>query len=143
RPKPPGLLGAVHWSVPSCSVGTPRGVPSSPSGTALLRLHRGPPHGRRVDDPPFPAARPVGFTGVGGLCARTERESRGFSPERIASRRIMLTAFDNGRLFGAVSGTKPPWVLALHGWRRTHQDFDAVIGAVMGNAVVDALALDL
>ena len=49
----------------------------------------------------------------------------------------MLTAFDNGRLFGAVSGAGRPWVLALHGWRRTHRDFDAVL------AGVGALALDL
>ena len=49
----------------------------------------------------------------------------------------MLTTFDDGRLFGAVTGTAAPWVLALHGWRRTHRDFDAVIGTL------DAVALDL
>ena len=49
----------------------------------------------------------------------------------------MLTAFDNGRLFGARSGTGTPWVLALHGWRRTHRDFDSALDGL------DAVALDL
>jgi pimeloyl-ACP methyl ester carboxylesterase len=49
----------------------------------------------------------------------------------------MLQAFDDGRLFGAVTGTGRPWVLALHGWQRTHRDFNRVLDGV------DALALDL
>src|SRR5438093_425766 len=49
----------------------------------------------------------------------------------------MLTAFDEGRLFGARTGTGPLWVLALHGWQRTHRDFDRVLTSV------DALAVDL
>lgn len=49
----------------------------------------------------------------------------------------MLKAFAGGRLFGTVHGTPPPRVLALHGWGRTHRDFDAVL------AGLDALALDL
>jgi len=49
----------------------------------------------------------------------------------------MLTAFDHGRLFGERSGTGEPWVLALHGWRRTHRDFAAVLDGL------DAIALDL
>src|SRR5436309_7264659 len=49
----------------------------------------------------------------------------------------MLTAFDDGRLFGATTGDGHPWVLALHGWRRTHRDFDRVL------AGIDAIALDL
>ena len=49
----------------------------------------------------------------------------------------MLTTFDDGRLFGAATGSAAPWVLALHGWRRTHRDFDGVL------AGLDAVALDL
>jgi pimeloyl-ACP methyl ester carboxylesterase len=49
----------------------------------------------------------------------------------------MLKAFADGRLFGATYGTGPRWVLALHGWRRTHRDFDAVLEGL------DAVALDL
>ena len=49
----------------------------------------------------------------------------------------MLTAFDNGRLFGERSGTGEPWVLALHGWRRTYRDFAATLDGL------DAVALDL
>jgi pimeloyl-ACP methyl ester carboxylesterase len=42
----------------------------------------------------------------------------------------MLKAFDGGRLFGASFGTDgAPWVLALHGWARSHQDWRAVLGA--------------
>lgn len=49
----------------------------------------------------------------------------------------MLKAFAGGRLFGAVTGSGQPWVLALHGWRRTHADFAATL------AGLDALAVDL
>ena len=49
----------------------------------------------------------------------------------------MLTAYADGRLFGAASGNAKPWVLALHGWRRTHRDFDRAL------AGIDAIALDL
>lgn len=49
----------------------------------------------------------------------------------------MLKSFAGGRLFGALHGTPPPRVLALHGWGRTHRDFDAVLSGL------DALALDL
>jgi pimeloyl-ACP methyl ester carboxylesterase len=42
----------------------------------------------------------------------------------------MLKAFDGGRLFGASFGADgAPWVLALHGWARSHQDWRAVLGA--------------
>ncbi len=41
----------------------------------------------------------------------------------------MLKAFDGGRLFGASFGADGgPWVLALHGWARSHQDWRAVLG---------------
>jgi len=49
----------------------------------------------------------------------------------------VLKAFAGGRLFGASSGSATPWVLALHGWRRSHRDFDATLEGV------DAVALDL
>ena len=47
----------------------------------------------------------------------------------------MLKAFAAGRVFGASSGTGSPWVLALHGWRRSHRDFDAVLDGVAAIAV--------
>ena len=49
----------------------------------------------------------------------------------------MLQAFASGRLFGTAHGSGTPWVLALHGWRRDHHDFDATLNGI------DALALDL
>jgi pimeloyl-ACP methyl ester carboxylesterase len=51
----------------------------------------------------------------------------------------MLTSFAGSRLFGESYGAGSPWVLALHGWRRDHRDFDAVL-APPG---IDAIALDL
>ena len=51
----------------------------------------------------------------------------------------MLTSFAGSRLFGESYGAGTPWVLALHGWRRDHRDFDAVL-AVPG---MEAVALDL
>jgi pimeloyl-ACP methyl ester carboxylesterase len=49
----------------------------------------------------------------------------------------MLTAYDNGRVFGASSGTGDPWVLALHGWQRSHRDFARTLEGL------DAVAVDL
>jgi pimeloyl-ACP methyl ester carboxylesterase len=51
----------------------------------------------------------------------------------------MLTSFAGSRLFGESYGAGTPWVLALHGWRRDHRDFEAVL-APPG---IDAIALDL
>ncbi len=51
----------------------------------------------------------------------------------------MLTSFAGSRLFGQRYGTAAPWVLALHGWRRDHRDFDAVLAS----GGLDAVALDL
>src|SRR4051812_45417555 len=74
-------------------------------------------------------------TGVKSIPALPDQGT--YALHRIASARIMLTAFDHGRLFGERSGTGEPWVLALHGWRRTHRDFAAVLDGL------DAIALDL
>ncbi len=54
----------------------------------------------------------------------------------------MLRSFAGGRLFGARTGTGAPSVLALHGWCRSHRDFDRVLAAV-GGEPLDAIALDL
>jgi len=54
----------------------------------------------------------------------------------------VLRAFADGRLFGSVTGSDEPRVLALHGWARSHRDFDAVI-APDGETPLPALALDL
>jgi len=48
-----------------------------------------------------------------------------------------LSTFAGGHLVGVRHGTERPWVLALHGWRRDHHDFDQVL------AGLDAIALDL
>lgn len=55
----------------------------------------------------------------------------------------MLTSFAGARLFGETYGTGTPWVLALHGWRRDHRDFDAVLAAGPAGAPLDGVALDL
>ena len=49
----------------------------------------------------------------------------------------MLQAFASGRLFGATFGSGAPWVLALHGWRRSHEDFAETLRGV------EAVAIDL
>jgi pimeloyl-ACP methyl ester carboxylesterase len=54
----------------------------------------------------------------------------------------VLRTFADGSLFGSVTGPEPPRVLALHGWARTHRDFDALI-APAGEEPLAALALDL
>jgi len=51
--------------------------------------------------------------------------------------RMPLTTFAGSRLFGVRHGHDRPWVLALHGWRRSHRDFAAVLDGF------DAIALDL
>ncbi len=56
-----------------------------------------------------------------------------------------LKAFAEGRLFGTRYGTGDPWLLALHGWRRTNADYLAVLGGGPGSEAgpLDAIALDL
>ena len=52
----------------------------------------------------------------------------------------MLRAFGGTGLFGERYGSATPSVLALHGWRRDHTDFDQVLRAAPG---LGALAVDL
>jgi pimeloyl-ACP methyl ester carboxylesterase len=54
----------------------------------------------------------------------------------------VLRTFADGRLFGSVTGPGAPRVLALHGWARTHRDFDGVVAPGDGEPL-PALALDL
>jgi len=54
----------------------------------------------------------------------------------------MLRTFVDGRLFGSVTGTSAPRVIALHGWARSHRDFDGVL-APSHEEPLDAIALDL
>lgn len=54
----------------------------------------------------------------------------------------MLRTFAGGRLFGTRSGDGDPAVLALHGWGRTHRDFDAVLRPMDGPEL-PAVAVDL
>jgi len=61
---------------------------------------------------------------------------------RAAACVSVLSAFAGGRFFGARTGEGAPEVLALHGWRRTHRDFDAVLTGG-GAPAMDAIALDL
>jgi len=53
----------------------------------------------------------------------------------------VLKSFAGGQVFGAAWGPAPARVLVLHGWRRTHADFDPVIAAA--DAQVGAVAPDL
>ena len=66
----------------------------------------------------------------------------GRAPVRRGALTSMLRTFAGGTLFGSVTGPDAPRVLALHGWARTHRDFDAVLAPV-DEAPVPALALDL
>ncbi len=63
------------------------------------------------------------------------RPSAGW-PDRV------LRSFADGRMFGSVTGTEVPRILALHGWARSHRDFDAVV-APEGYPPLPAIALDL
>jgi pimeloyl-ACP methyl ester carboxylesterase len=49
----------------------------------------------------------------------------------------VLSTFADGRIFGETYGASPARVVALHGWARTHADFDRVL------AGCDAIAVDL
>ena len=54
----------------------------------------------------------------------------------------MLRAFLDGAVFGTTTGDGVPSVLLLHGWRRTHEDFDQVAAELEGQGV-GSVALDL
>lgn len=49
----------------------------------------------------------------------------------------MLSTFAGGRVFGERTGSAEPWLLALHGWGRSHRDWSQVLVGI------DAVALDL
>jgi pimeloyl-ACP methyl ester carboxylesterase len=49
----------------------------------------------------------------------------------------VLSTFADGRIFGQAYGSSPARVVALHGWARTHADFDRLLDGC------DAVALDL
>jgi pimeloyl-ACP methyl ester carboxylesterase len=53
----------------------------------------------------------------------------------------VLKSFAGGRLLGATWGSGPATVLALHGWGRSHADFDPVLAAA--GPGVAAVGLDL
>jgi pimeloyl-ACP methyl ester carboxylesterase len=55
----------------------------------------------------------------------------------------MLRSFAGGEVLGEVWGPAPPRVLALHGWRRSHGDFAAVLGPASKEGACAAAALDL
>lgn len=57
---------------------------------------------------------------------------------------VVLSSYLGGIVFGEAYGAEPASVLALHGWRRSHEDFREVLsGAASGGAALDAIALDL
>jgi pimeloyl-ACP methyl ester carboxylesterase len=58
----------------------------------------------------------------------------------------VMKAFAGGQLFGARYGVGTPWLLALHGWRRSHSDFAPVLGGAVAGGhpePLDAIAIDL
>ena len=56
----------------------------------------------------------------------------------------VLKSFAGGRLFGGTWGSGTPTVLALHGWRRTHEDFAEAFGSGDADvAALGAIAVDL
>lgn len=65
-----------------------------------------------------------------------------FSVDGVEGIQQLLTAFAGGRLFGSRTGDRSPRILALHGWRRTHHDFDAILNPI-GASPLEAAAPDL
>jgi pimeloyl-ACP methyl ester carboxylesterase len=55
----------------------------------------------------------------------------------------VLKSFADGHLFGRTWGSGAPSVLALHGWRRNHLDFDPVFGVPEFEDSHAAMAVDL
>jgi pimeloyl-ACP methyl ester carboxylesterase len=54
----------------------------------------------------------------------------------------VLKSFADGHLFGRTWGSGPPSVLALHGWRRNHLDFDPVFAVPEFEDSHAAMAVD-
>jgi pimeloyl-ACP methyl ester carboxylesterase len=55
----------------------------------------------------------------------------------------MLSAYVGGKVFGETFGSTTPWLLALHGWRRSHDDFTEMLRGGAGEEALDAIAIDL
>ena len=55
----------------------------------------------------------------------------------------MLKSFAGGQLFGGTWGPGVPTVLALHGWQRTHHDFEAALDPGRHGGGPSVTALDL
>jgi len=64
----------------------------------------------------------------------------GWEPGSLAP---MLRALAGGALFGEVWGPSPAQVLVLHGWRRSHGDFSAVVGPDSAAGPLGSWAPDL
>lgn len=68
---------------------------------------------------------------------------RALDGSTVGSVRLVLQAFDDGAVFGTIWGTGPPGVVALHGWGRTHRDFDAVFAQPAVSGLPAVVGLDL
>jgi pimeloyl-ACP methyl ester carboxylesterase len=55
----------------------------------------------------------------------------------------VLQAFDEGAIFGARWGRGEPLVVALHGWGRSHHDFEAALGSASAGGPLASVGLDL
>jgi pimeloyl-ACP methyl ester carboxylesterase len=55
----------------------------------------------------------------------------------------VLKSFAGGSVFGAAWGREPAGVLALHGWQRTHRDFEPVFGSAEFTEAHGAVGVDL
>lgn len=67
----------------------------------------------------------------------------GATPFGPVTSNAMLRSLAEGALFGERWGPPPPRVLALHGWRRTHADFSAVLGPDSPQGAIGSIAPDL
>ncbi len=82
----------------------------------------------------------------GNACceAKRVRAWKAWRSQRAAvASRQMLRAFAGGELFGETWGASPPSIVALHGWRRTHADFSAVLGPAAPGGALPTVAPDL
>lgn len=63
-------------------------------------------------------------------------------PPRCLISSLVLQVFGDGDIFGERSGKEPPWLLALHGWGRSHLDFTGVLQPSRASSKLSVAAHD-